>query len=214
MAVVRILGIDPGTVLVGYACLEVEERSPAPRAAGAADAVPLARRASNLVQLGTRGGRVRLLEAGALRLGARQSTVPQRLQRLAEEAETLLGRWQPQELALEEAFFGKSVQAALRIGEARGVVLALAQSRGLDIHQYAPARIKRVVAGHGAASKQAVGAMALRSLGLEALAGPPDVTDAAAVALCRYEERRGLRLEPAGGSVRNRIRSKGSGAGG
>ena len=98
----------------------------------------------------------------------------------------------PHEVALEEAFCGKSVQSALRIGEARGVVLATAHRSGLVVHQYPPARIKRRVAGHGAASKEAVSRMAVQALGVAGIDGPADATDAVAVALCRVEERRAV----------------------
>ena len=101
--------------------------------------------------------------------------------RLVEELQGVLEECQPDELALEEAFHGKSAQSALRIGEARGVILATACGRGVDVHQYPPARIKRAVAGHGGASKEAVAEMACRSIGIRALAGPADVADALSV---------------------------------
>src|SRR5690606_25455588 len=101
------------------------------------------------------GGHARLIEAGALRL-PRRALLGDRLARLVGELEQWIARFEPDEVALEEAFCGKSVQAALRIGEARGVVLATAHRLGRVVHEYPPARIKRSVAGHGAASKEAV----------------------------------------------------------
>lgn len=192
MRAVRILGIDPGTLVVGFACLEVEQR--AARAASERAARPLALRASNLAQpSGAGAGRVRLIEAGAVRLG-RRAALGDRLARLVGEIDGWIDRFAPDELALEEAFCGKSVQSALRIGEARGVVLATAHRRGLVVHEYPPARIKRSVAGHGGASKESVARMAVRALGIERIEGPPDAGDAVAVALCRVEERRAFRV--------------------
>ncbi len=190
MAVVRILGIDPGTLVAGFGCLEADFGVPR-RAAGA---VPLALRAGNVVRLDTRGaGDVRVLELGVLRLGAKDAAVPLRLLALADQFRVLLERLRPTEIALEEAFYGKSVQAALRIGEARGVVLAESARFGLLVHQFAPARVKRSVTGNGAASKQSVAAMVghLLPAGRQAFAGvPADATDAIAVALARLEQRR------------------------
>jgi crossover junction endodeoxyribonuclease RuvC len=185
MPAVRVLGIDPGTVLFGFACLELGERVAAPSRA----ARPLAHRAGNVVSLAHAGGACAVVDAGAIKLG-RGRCIAERLCALAAHLDELLRRLCPDELALEEAFCGRSVQSALRIGEARGVVLARSHAAGVVIHQYPPARIKRAVAGSGAADKAAVAAMAMRQLGLESLPGPPDVGDALAAALCRVEERR------------------------
>lgn len=190
MAVVRILGIDPGTRVVGYACLEVATADA--RAAGAA--VPLALRASNVVRAGGGSHDARLLAAGVLRLGGRDDAIGARLHALATQFRALVRDLQPTEVALEEAFHGKSVQAALRIGEARGVVLAEATGLGLDVHQFAPARIKRCVTGNGAADKSTVAAMVkqfVRPSEAALVDGlPADATDAVAVAWTRYEVRR------------------------
>ncbi|MFN3243928.1 MAG: crossover junction endodeoxyribonuclease RuvC [Planctomycetota bacterium] len=194
VAVVRILGIDPGTQVVGYGCLELAAGA-LPGVGGAASAVPLAMRGSNVVRAaGSGGGGVRLVAAGVLRLGKRGADLTTRLLALSTQFAALVRELQPSEVAVEEAFYGKSVQAALRIGEARGVVLAESARSGLDVHQYAPARVKRCVAGHGAARKDSIASM-LGQL-LPELAGPAaaqlpaDATDAVAVAWTRLEERR------------------------
>ncbi|MFO0448201.1 MAG: hypothetical protein ACK52I_05985 [Pseudomonadota bacterium] len=78
MAVVRILGIDPGTQVVGFACLELDV-GPAP---GPAAGVPIALRGSNVVRVGNAAsGDLRLLEAGVFRLGGRNVELPRRLLR-------------------------------------------------------------------------------------------------------------------------------------
>jgi crossover junction endodeoxyribonuclease RuvC len=190
MAVVRILGIDPGTLVAGFGCLEAEFG--APRSNG--NSVPLALRAGNVVRLdGGSSGGARVLDLGVLRLGAKDAALSLRLLALAEQFRRLIDRLRPTEIALEEAFYGKSVQAALRIGEARGVVLAESARAGLSVHQFAPARVKRSVTGNGAASKQSVAAMVVQLLpaARQAFAGVPvDATDAIAVALTRLEQRR------------------------
>jgi crossover junction endodeoxyribonuclease RuvC len=189
VAVVRILGIDPGTQVVGFGCLEVRLDGPV----RSETAVPMALRGSNVVraQVGP-GGAVQLVAAGVLRLGDRRVALPERLRQLASQFAALLTDLAPAELALEEAFYGKSVQAALRIGEARGVVLAAAAAAGLAVHQFAPARVKRCVNGNGAAGKESVAAM-VRQFVPAVAAGAPlplDATDAVAVAWTRLEQRR------------------------
>ena len=210
VAVVRILGIDPGTQVVGFGCLELA--GGALPGGGGATGVPLAMRGSNVVRAAAPGGAgAALVETGVLRLGKRGTDLTARLLSLAEQFAELVQRLEPTEVAIEEAFFGKSVQAALRIGEARGVLLAEAARRGLDVHQFTPARIKRCVAGHGAARKESVASMLGQMIPELAGAGraglPADATDAVAVAWTRFEELRSPLLgggSPAAGRGRGR----------
>lgn len=188
--------MDPGTRTAGYGCLEVRGGGSAPPMGSgvvSSDATPMAHRVGNLVQ-GVGRASVEVLGAGALRLGQSSDPIHQRLGRLALEMRRLFDEFRPTCLALEEAYFGKSVQSALRIGEARGVILAEAAAAGLAVEQFSPARIKRVVTGSGSADKAQVREMVQRSLGLP---GPPetmDVSDALAVGLCCFEEARNFRF--------------------
>lgn len=192
MAAIRILGIDPGTQVVGFGCLQLATADAAP-----SRTAPLALRTANTMR-SSGGSDLALIDCGVLRLG-RDRMVPDRLLALSNQLRELIARLQPTELALEEAFYGKSASSALRIGEARGVILAEAARAELGIHQYAPARIKRSVAGAGDASKEAVAAMVQQQLGssvatrLEGLEA--DATDALAVAFTRVEEWRSPMLQ-------------------
>jgi crossover junction endodeoxyribonuclease RuvC len=129
--------------------------------------------------------------------------VAERLALLGEQFARLVDRLGPAELALEEAFYGKSVQAALRIGEARGVVLAESARAALSVFQFAPARVKRCVTGRGDAKKEVVASMIgqLVQQGRDVLAAglPADATDAVAVAWTRLEERRSPMLQARAG---------------
>ncbi len=192
----RILGIDPGTQVVGYGCLELREVAARSAPADVPADVPLAHRAANVLAGSPHGwahARAEVVARGALRLGGRKDPLPVRLRNLADGLRELLTHLHPDEIALEEAFYGKSVQSALRIGEARGVIMAEASRAGVAVRQFSPARIKRAVTGHGAASKDQVGEMVMRLLQLPALPEPRDVSDALAAAICRAEQYRGLR---------------------
>ncbi|MCR9247784.1 MAG: crossover junction endodeoxyribonuclease RuvC [bacterium] len=177
---------------MGYACLEITLAGA--RAVGA-DA-PLAMRASNVRAADSGAGDARVVDCGVVRLGKRNSPLPSRLLALTGEFQQLVAAHRPHEIALEEAFYGKSVQAALRIGEARGVILAESARAGLAVHQFAPARIKRCVTGRGDASKEVVAAMVARLVRLPVGVGalPRDATDAVGIALTRIEQRRSPEL--------------------
>lgn len=186
----RILGIDPGTITVGYGCLQVTDAAPGPLGSGGR---PVAHRAGNVVRALGGASNARVLESGALRLGRSPVPIEQRLGRLAVALAELLARLQPDQVALESAFAGKSVQAALRIGEARGVVLAEAHRAGVVVAQLTPARVKRCLTGHGAADKAAVAYMTQQLLALAEMPHPHDVADAIAVAYACAEQRYSIR---------------------
>ncbi len=147
----RVLGIDPGSRVTGWAIVEG-------RARGGAEVL-----ASGVLRLG--------MDAPAARLG-----------RLAEQLGEHIKDWQPEAVALERAFVGANISSALRLGEARGAVLALAGLRGLAVTDYPPATVKLSVAGHGRASKDEVALGVTRLVGGKHQGG--DETDALAVALC------------------------------
>jgi crossover junction endodeoxyribonuclease RuvC len=147
-----VLGIDPGSVVLGYGALVIGSAGP------------------------------RLHAAGLLRPGARRSQ-PDRLARIQVELERLLAELAPAVVVVERAFTGRNVHSALRLGEARGVVLAAAARSGAQLVEVAPAEAKRAVVGSGSADKEQVARMVLQLLGLRDPGGPRDATDALALAL-------------------------------
>jgi crossover junction endodeoxyribonuclease RuvC len=124
---VRILGIDPGTLRLGY---------------GVIDRVGPAR--------------MTYVECGVISAPAKQQR-SERLATIGRGLRELMEELRPDAVAMEEAFFGKNVQSTLALGEARGVALFVTAERGLRVAGYAPARVKSTVVGHGRASKQQIG---------------------------------------------------------
>lgn len=96
---------------------------------------------------------------------------------------------QPDAVAVEEIFFAKYPNAALKLGHARGVALLVAAQSELEIHEYPPAIVKRTVVGRGAADKVQVGRLITALLGLKT---PPeeDAADALAVAITHIQASR------------------------
>lgn len=146
-----ILGIDPGTRVVGWGAIELTPRGP------------------------------RMLAAGVIR--AMSDDLPERLGLIRRELDRLIALYQPIVVAVEEAFAHKNIQSALRIGEARGVVLSCASAVGVAVHQYPPAAAKKALVGNGAAHKSQVAAMVARRLELAEAPKPLDASDALALAL-------------------------------
>ena len=146
-----ILGLDPGTKVLGYGAI-----------------------------LDARGD-FRLLAAGVIRpLGAE---APARLADIQRRIMDLFERLRPTVIVVETAFSTQNVQSALRLGEARGVLLACASRFGAEVVQYAPAVPRKTLLGNGNAKKEQVAGMVATLLGLSEPPKPLDVTDALSLAL-------------------------------
>jgi crossover junction endodeoxyribonuclease RuvC len=107
----------------------------------------------------------------------------------------LIADHSPVAAACEEVFVNANPQSTLKLGQARGVVLAAMGRAGLEVGEYAPAKVKQAVVGTGRAEKTQVHAMVSRLLPGVKIAGP-DAADALAVAICHAHHlasaRRGL----------------------
>jgi crossover junction endodeoxyribonuclease RuvC len=74
-----------------------------------------------------------------------------RLAKIYAGVSEVIDRHSPDALSIEEAFYAANVGVAMKLGQVRGVVLLLAEQRGLAIAEYAPRLIKQTVVGYGAA---------------------------------------------------------------
>lgn len=131
------------------------------------------------------GSKYALIEFGTVRSNPRQA-FSKRLAKIFESVDEVVGRLQPDALAIEEAFYSVNVNVAMKLGQVRGVMLLLAEQRGLTIAEYAPRLIKKTVVGYGSAEKQQVGEMVRILLGLKTVPTPHDAADALAVAICHF----------------------------
>ena len=134
-----------------------------------------------------RGG-PRFLAAGVLRVDPKKS-VAERLAWILDELEAIVARVRPSVVVVEQAFAHRNIRAALRIGEARGVILACAARARAEAIEISPAAAKKAVLGHGGADKTRVARMVGRILGLQELPRPLDATDALALAIAHVHRR-------------------------
>ncbi len=123
----------------------------------------------------------RFVACGVLDLPLREP-VSTRLGVLLDELEVMLARLRPAWVAIEGAFSARNARSALRIGEARGVVMGAVARRGTRIEEIAPAAAKKALVGHGAASKEQVARMIGNLLDIETESLKDDATDALALA--------------------------------
>lgn len=164
----RVLGIDPGLRLAGYAVVDF----------------PIGARDPTLV------------EAGVVRLRA-QDPVSTRLCQLYTELQELIREMEPTRVAVEAIFVHvKHVRTAIIMGHGRGVVLLAAAERGLPIDELTPTEIKKALTGRGQASKGQMQRAVMHQFGLTVLPDPPDVADAIGIAATAARRLAALRAEP------------------
>ena len=85
--------------------------------------------------------------------------------------------------AVEDVFFAKNPKSALKLGQARGAIIAAVMREKLTVAEYTPKRIKQTVVGYGQAGKEQVQHMVKVLLKLSA-SPSEDAADALAAAIC------------------------------
>ncbi len=116
-----------------------------------------------------------------------KAPIATRLVAIERELIEVLREHAPDVASVEALFFAKDAQAAAKLGHARGVVLLVFARAGLDVHEYAPAHVKRAVAGSGRAEKTQVAEMIRVILGLTEVPRA-DAADALALAVTHLQQ--------------------------
>ncbi|WP_419241665.1 crossover junction endodeoxyribonuclease RuvC [Cardinium endosymbiont of Nabis limbatus] len=155
-----ILGLDPGSVIMGF----------------------------GIIQEAATGNAIKLIEHGVFQLKKYKGHML-RMRHIYLHMIELLQKHAPDEVAIESIFYGTNVQSMLKLGRAQGVAIAAALACEIPVTEYAPRRIKQAVTGNGNASKEQVATMVGHLLGISALSNFLDASDALAVALCHSQQR-------------------------
>ncbi len=111
-------------------------------------------------------------------------SISSRLEFIFDEITNQIKIHNPDQFAIETAFYGKNIQSALKIGYVRGISLLAASKAGLPIGEYSPREVKKSVVGNGAASKEQVQYMIKKLLAIRIDKMRFDESDALAVAVC------------------------------
>ena len=119
---------------------------------------------------------------GRIRLDPKQSFAT-RMGILFSEMCELIIRYKPTIMAIEKIFMARNPNVALKLGQAKGAILAAAERCGLQVYEYSTREIKQTLTGYGAASKAQVQYMVSQLLQLSELPDQ-DAADALATAIC------------------------------
>ena len=150
----RILGIDPGTGILGFGVIDV-----------------------------TVGGKATLVDGGVIRTPVKQADSI-RLKTIYEELSEIIAEHKPVAMSVEKLFFAQNVTTAMSVAQARGVVLLCGEQSGLELYEYTPLQIKQAITGYGRADKKQMQEMVRVILGLSEIPKPDDCADALAAAIC------------------------------
>ena len=156
----RIIGIDPGTGILGFGIIE-----------------------SN------KSGKATLVDGGVIRTPVKEDDAV-RLQTIFDELTDIIIDTKPTEMAVEKLFFAQNVTTAMTVAQARGVVLLCGMQAGLKIAEYTPLQIKQALTGYGRAEKAQMQEMVRIILGLKETPKPDDCADALAAAICHAQSLR------------------------
>ncbi len=149
----NVLGLDPGSRVTGYGVVEMSD--------------PV---------------KPRYRECGVIRISG-DLLLEKRLLEIADGVRELIKEFKPICVAVEDVFVQRNVRSALKLGHVRGALLLTAAEKGLVVHSYSPAVVKKTVTGRGRASKAQIQRMVQVLMGLERTPAS-DASDALAVALC------------------------------
>lgn len=149
----RILGIDPGTGILGFGVIDI-----------VAD------------------GSFKLVDAGVIRTPVKEDDAV-RLMTIFEELQDIITQNKPTVMSVEKLFFSKNVTTAMTVSQARGVVLLLGQQHNMQLYEYNPMEIKLAITGYGKADKKQMQEMVRTILKLKEIPKPDDAADALAAAI-------------------------------
>jgi len=154
----RVLGVDPGLNITGYAVVE------------------------------PRGRGVIVIEAGVIRTTNAGDVMGPRLAMIHEGLLEVIDAHSPGALALEQVHSHvRHPRTAILMAHARGVIVLAAAQRSIPLFGYAAARIKKTLTGSGKAPKEQMQHAIKTELGLTQIPEPHDVADACAVAICHVQ---------------------------
>jgi crossover junction endodeoxyribonuclease RuvC len=123
------------------------------------------------------------IDYGCIKTSPDLSTA-ERLNKLYKELDSLIKKHKPGIVAVEDIFFFKNLKTAVKVSQARGVILLTIAKSKIEVAEYTPLQIKQAVACYGRADKRQVQEMVKTLLNLKEIPKPNDAADALATAIC------------------------------
>ena len=158
----RVVGIDPGLNITGYAVIE------------------------------KKAGRLQLVEAGMIRGRSRGDLTARLFEIHEGLTDVIATLQPEALAVEELYSHYERPRTAILMGHARGVICLAAAQAGIPVISYSATQVKRMLTGNGRAPKTQMQQAICHEFGLAAPPEPPDVADAMAIALCHHYLQRDL----------------------
>jgi crossover junction endodeoxyribonuclease RuvC len=155
-----ILGIDPGSVVTGYAIVKKQSGRP-----------------------------ISVVDFGCI-ITDKFSTAGERLQKIYKEVTKLIKKHRPNIMSAENLFFFKNLKTVMPVSQTRGVILLAAAENRLFVQEFTPLQMKMAIAGYGRAEKKQVQKMIEKVVDISGLnikennRKKDDAFDALGMAIC------------------------------
>ena len=153
----RILGIDPGTGILGFGVVDCQIGKPLKMITGGVISTPT------------------------------HTPIEIRLEEIYNGLKEIIEETNPDEVSIEKLFFSKNVTTAISVAQARGVAILVAQQSKIPIAEYTPNQIKQTLTGYGGANKKQMQEMVRSTLNLVEVPKPDDAADALAAAITHFD---------------------------
>ena len=135
----KVLGIDPGSGIIGFGLVSFDKSN-----------------------------KPTMLDGGVIKTTIGDKT-EDRLKELYDSMNELLDDMNPDVAAVENLFFAQNVTTAMKVSQARGVILLCLAQHKIPIHEYTPLQIKMAMTGYGRADKKQIQEMVKVQLNLKAI---------------------------------------------
>ena len=157
-----ILGIDPGSAIVGFAVIKKPKN---------------------------KYEKPKVIDFGCI-LAEKSQLAPKRLKTIYNEINKLIKKHRTDIISVESLYFFKNLKTAIPVSQSKGVILLAAANKNIPVFEFTPLQVKMTVAGYGRAEKKQVQEMTKKLLDISGFnlrengRHKDDATDALGVALC------------------------------
>jgi crossover junction endodeoxyribonuclease RuvC len=155
-----IIGIDPGSVIVGYSVLKKNTDKS-----------------------------LEVLDFGCI-ITNKFATTGEKLKHIHKNVLNLIETHKPDVMSIETLFFFKNLKTVMPVSQTKGVILLAAANKKIPVMEFTPLQVKMAIAGYGRAEKKQVQKMIEEMLDLKSFdlkknnRKKDDAYDALGVALC------------------------------
>lgn len=134
-----IIGIDPGSVIVGYSIIK-KNRGQEPC--------------------------LEVIDFGCI-ITDKFATTGERLKKIHKEITKLIEKHKPNVMSIETLFYFKNLKTVMPVSQTKGVILLAAEEKKLHVCEFTPLQMKMAIAGYGRAEKKQVIGMIKKTVDLD-----------------------------------------------